>query len=84
MDINSAYLVAASLAVFSPFVAAAEPLEQQTQAGNLAYVGSNGRIGAGYDTKTKFRGKAYWIFAEDSRAAWIARGGPADQRAGSN
>jgi outer membrane protein OmpA-like peptidoglycan-associated protein len=71
---KKAYLVAAGLAVFSPFATAAEPPELQTQAGNFAYVGSNGRIGVGYDTITKLRGEAYWVFAEDRLAAWIGEG----------
>lgn len=64
-------LVAAGLAIVSPFVTAAERPEQQTQGGDLAYVGSNGRIGIGYDSNTKLRGEAYWVFSEDSLAAWI-------------
>jgi len=74
MNTKKAHLVAAGLAIFSPFVTAAEPPEQQTQAGNFAYVGSNGRIGVGYDTETKLRGEAYWVFSEDSLAAWIGEG----------
>lgn len=74
MNTQKTRLVAAGLAVFSPFVIAAELPEQQAQTGNLAYVGSNGRLGVGYDTKTKLRGDAYWVFSEDSRAAWIGEG----------
>lgn len=74
MNTKKAHLVAAGLAFFSPFVTAAEPPEQQAQAGNFAYVGSNGRIGVGYDSKTKLRGEAYWVLAEDSLAAWIGEG----------
>ena len=74
MNTKKACFVAAGLAIFSPFVTAAEPPEQQTQAGNFAYVGSNGRIGVGYDTITKLRGEAYWVFSEDSLAAWIGEG----------
>ncbi|MDD5403896.1 MAG: hypothetical protein PHZ14_05080 [Sulfuricella sp.] len=51
MNTKKAHFVAAGLAIFSPFVTAAEPPEPQAQTGNLAYVGSNGRIGVGYDTK---------------------------------
>lgn len=74
MNTKKTHLVAAGLAAISPFVIAAEPPEQQTQAGNIAYVGSNGRVGVGYDTKTKLRGEAYWVFSEDNRAAWIGEG----------
>ncbi|MHB9100801.1 MAG: Ig-like domain-containing protein [Sulfuricella sp.] len=74
MNTKKAHLVAAGLAIFSPFVTAAAPPEQQTQADNFAYVGSNGRIGVGYDTITKLRGEAYWVFSEDSLAAWIGEG----------
>lgn len=75
MNTKKAHLVVvAGMAVFSPFVTAAEPSEQQTQTGNLAYIGSNERIGIGYDTKTKLRGEAYWVFSEDSLAAWIGEG----------
>lgn len=73
MNIKKSHLVlfATGLAIVSPLVTAAERPEQQTQGGDLAYVGSNGRIGIGYDSKTKLRGEAYWVFSEDSLAAWI-------------
>lgn len=74
MNTKIAYLIAAGLAVLSPFAAAAELPEQQSQPGNLVYVGSNGRIAVGYDTKTKLRGEAYWVVAEDSFAAWVGEG----------
>lgn len=74
MNTKKAHLIAAGLAIFSPFVSAGESPEQQTQAGNLAYIGSNERIGIGYDTKTKLRGEAYWVISEDSLAAWIGEG----------
>ena len=71
---KKAHLVAAGLAVCSTFVTAAEPPEQPAQPGNLSYVGSNGRIGVGYDSKTKLRAEAYWILSEQDLAAWIAEG----------
>jgi len=74
MNTKKLHLFAAGLAVFSPFAAAAELSEQQSQPGNLVYVGSNGRIAVGYDTKTKLRGEAYWVVAEDSFAAWVGEG----------
>lgn len=68
------HFVAAGLIIFSPLATAANQLEQQPQASNLTYVGSNGRIGVGYDTKTKLRGEVYWIFSEQDLAAWIGEG----------
>ena len=68
------HFVVAGLIIFSPFATAADQPEQQPQASNLTYVGSNGRIGVGYDTKTKLRGEAYWIFSEQDLAAWIGEG----------
>lgn len=68
------HVVAAGLIIFSPFATAVDQPEQQPQASNLTYVGSNGRIGVGYDTKTKLRGEVYWIFSEEDLAAWIGEG----------
>ena len=74
MNTKKFHLIAAGLAVFSPLAVAAELPEQQSQPGNLVYVGSNGRVAVGYDTKTKLRGEAYWVVAEDSLAAWVGEG----------
>lgn len=68
------HLAAAGLAILCHFATAADQPEQQTQATNLTYVGSNGRMGIGYDTQTKLRGEAYWVFSEESHSAWIAEG----------
>ncbi|MCR4297165.1 MAG: Ig-like domain-containing protein, partial [Gallionella sp.] len=74
MNTNKAYFLAAGLVVLSPFAAAADLPEQQVQPGNLAYIGSNGRVAVGYDTKTKLRGEVYWVVSEDSVAAWVGEG----------
>lgn len=74
VSIKRTHLVAVGLAIFAPFATAADQSSQPAPAGNLAYVGSNVRVGIGYDTKTKLRGEAYWVFSEKDLAAWIGEG----------
>ncbi|MDP2830349.1 MAG: Ig-like domain-containing protein [Sulfuricellaceae bacterium] len=42
--------------------------------GQLAYVGSDTRLGLGYDTKTKLRGEVAHVFNDGNLAAWIGEG----------
>jgi outer membrane protein OmpA-like peptidoglycan-associated protein len=67
-------LACAGLVIFCHCSLAADPSEPPTPVGNLTYVGSNGRIGLGYDSVTKLRGEAHWVVGEDASAAWITEG----------
>lgn len=65
-------LAFASLILLAPFssLIQAEPAAPPAT-GQLAYVGSDTRLGLGYDTKTKLRGEIAHVFNDDAMAAWI-------------
>jgi outer membrane protein OmpA-like peptidoglycan-associated protein len=62
------------LVLVAPLVSAQAPVPAPAAGSapvDLRYVGSNIRVGLGYDTENKARGDAFFVFGEDARSAWI-------------